>query len=145
MEITQSSREPAPYHVLRYGVTPLGDTGGNAGHGGFRVRQGQKQQVDGISTRLPLGNHAGIGAARQRGFKAETLPLRHQFVNLPEHQLSRLDGLALRRKGRQAGGYQVGVDELGDVGRGGDKAPGKGGFARAVRPGDDIDVSCGRG
>lgn len=101
----------------------MGNTGGNAGNGGFRVRQGQEQQVDGVPLRLPLGNHMGVDTARQGGFKAEALALGNQLVNLPEHKPSGLDCLALWRKGRQAGGNKVGVDELGDVSRRGDKTP----------------------
>lgn len=101
--------------------------------------------MDGITTRLPLRYHAGARTARQSGFKAEIFLVRHQLVHLPEHKLSSLNGLSLRGKRRQASSNKVSVDKLDNVGRSRNKASGKGGFPRAVRPGDDVNVLSGRG
>jgi hypothetical protein len=108
MEITQPGSEPAPNHILRDGVTALGNTDGDAGYGCFRVWQGEKQQVNGVAPRgfahgpgYPLiqteavrgGGDAGITA----GFRIEPqseLPLRFSGRNavLPAHAQKHVQG-----------------------------------------------------
>ena len=80
-----------------------------------------------------------ISLPRQRGFNRKIHTRCPAAINLLQHQPPRPPRGQLRRKRREAGGDQIGIDEGGDAYFNRQILTGKRGFAGAIGPGDDDD------
>src|SRR5947208_16796555 len=93
-----------------------------------------------ISVISQPGQQGCLAASREGRLESEVDAGSGQRVDPAQHEPSRLDGQALRVEGREAGGDQVGVDELFAVRIVREEQTGEGALAGPVRTRDDIDV-----
>lgn len=75
-----------------------------------------------------------ISLPRQRGLKRKADPSCRTTINLLQHQPPCPQSRQFRRKGREAGGDQVGIDEGGDAQLQGPILVGKRGFPAPLGP-----------
>lgn len=93
-KVVQAPNKAAAHDIIRDMMSALLYTSRYASNGCFCIWQIEKYKGDVVALRLPLWNGARLAASCQSCFNTKIFASIHEFCNLSQHELARLDGLA---------------------------------------------------